>query len=180
MASRQAEFGTSTMVKQWAGSPSRPARPASWYHPSKPLGIAVCTTKRTLLLSIPMPKPLVVTMTSISPDLKCSWLRRKVFSQFLGLAAWYNEKEWLHFVHIFLANFFLSKLGSSSSLSSSSISIYSKSSFISVFGLAIYSELEHSGHKVGVFEENPLIRPSEKSFISGLLFPSISRWVSLK
>ncbi len=51
------------MTTQSLGSPSRPARPISWYQPSMFRGMSRWITNRTLLLSMPMPNAIVATMT---------------------------------------------------------------------------------------------------------------------
>ena len=53
-----------------AGSPSRPARPISWYQLSGDEGIAAWATQRTSGRSMPMPKATVAAITTASPPAK--------------------------------------------------------------------------------------------------------------
>ena len=58
-------------TRQWAGLPSRPARPDSWRYPSGVAGKSKCNTNPTSERSTPIPNATVATNTGASASKKC-------------------------------------------------------------------------------------------------------------
>mmetsp|Transcript_13900 Transcript_13900/g.52090 ORF Transcript_13900/g.52090 Transcript_13900/m.52090 type:complete len:252 (-) Transcript_13900:1089-1844(-) len=79
-----------TYMAHCATSPSRPARPLSWYSPSSVAGGPQCATHRTFGLSTPMPNATVATTASMSPadQHRCARARHSG-----GFPAWYETQS---------------------------------------------------------------------------------------